>query len=133
MGGAIVDSCLPSNAYPEMCGDGLDNDCDGVVDNRPGEVAVDLKFSNQTTLIWTASYQVDTYSLYRGSISIYGPWTFNQTCFAGPLSGAAAVDTQNPPSDALFFYLVTGRNGCGDGTPGFASNGAQRPTAIPCP
>jgi hypothetical protein len=31
--GAVQDSCVPGTPQPEVCGDLLDNDCDGVVDN----------------------------------------------------------------------------------------------------
>lgn len=32
--GAVVDTCVPGDPSEEVC-DGLDNDCDGLVDNRP--------------------------------------------------------------------------------------------------
>lgn len=33
--GTAVDSCVPNPGEPEICGDGIDNDCDGIVDNSP--------------------------------------------------------------------------------------------------
>jgi hypothetical protein len=95
-------------------------------------VAADLRFQDQVSLVWSPAYFVDTYSLYRGAVP-HVPWVFNQVCYAGSLVGAGAIDTDVPPFGTVFFYLVTGRNGCGDGTAGYGSHGFPRPTPNPCP
>ncbi|HEV8201911.1 MAG TPA: hypothetical protein VGS03_18010, partial [Candidatus Polarisedimenticolia bacterium] len=43
-----------------------------------------------------------------------------------------SLDPGLPPLGAAFYYLVTERNACGEGSPGSASNGTPVPNASPC-
>jgi hypothetical protein len=130
--GHLVDSCEPGEPFPEQCGDGLDSDCDGLLDNSGPEVALDLVFVDQVTLIWTASPEVTTYALYRGHLLVSG-WAFDHVCQASPLGSPSAVDTEEPVLGEGYFYLVAGRNGCGEGGVGFTSTLEDRPIPSPCP
>jgi len=43
-----------------------------------------------------------------------------------------SLDPGLPPPGTAFYYLVTERNACGEGAPGFASSGTPIPNASPC-
>jgi hypothetical protein len=96
------------------------------------EVAPDLAFLDLQTLYWTVAGGASSYALYRGS---HGgvPWSFNQTCLQATLAGPPATTAAEPPPESVFFYLLSGRNACGEGTLGRVSSGEVRPTATLCP
>jgi hypothetical protein len=132
-GGQIDDSCVPGTPVPELCTDGLDSDCDGFPSNLPPEIALDLDFVDETSLVWTASPAVDFYSLYRGTV-LMGAWSFDQVCYDSPLLSSDAPEPDFPllPGEA-YFYLVSGTNDCGEGGVGKKSDATDRPTPFPCP
>jgi len=96
------------------------------------EAAPDLIFTDSQTIVWSASSAASSYSLYRGSQGD-GSWAFNHACLVPFLDLPAAEDTDIPPPGVAFYYLVSGRNACGEGTLGKSSALDERPNSSHCP
>lgn len=129
--GDACDNCPGIFNPDQRDGDG-NGQGDACASCGPPETSLDLHFTDPQTLVWTASPGALTYNLYRGSI-VAGGWTYNQTCLAPALPSPVEVDVALPPSGLPFYYLVSGRNACGEGSLGNKSNGQPRPNASPCP
>ena len=84
-----------------------------------------------TTLAWTASTGAFSYALYRGSVGP-GGWVFNHACRLDALDASPASDPEVPAPGALFYYLISGRNACGEGPLGETSDIGPRPNPSPC-
>jgi hypothetical protein len=140
---------LPADNCPAVTNPGQDDaDRDGVGDacdncpavfnpdqqgsGPPPEVALDLRLTGSATLAWTASAAASSYALYRGTID-GGAWIFDHACREAALPEPAASDGSAPAPGTAFYYLVSGRNACGEGTLGRTSAGAPRPNPAPCP
>jgi hypothetical protein len=127
----------------------LDADADGVADacdcapadggatKVPSEVG-DLRVGrDKVTLTWysaaSGAGQATVHDVLRsflGELPVgTGP---SETCVASGVAEARAEDPQTPGSGQGFGYLVRGRNSCGIGTYGFASDGAER-LSTACP
>lgn len=102
------------------------------VPSIPPEVAVDLAFSDRTTLRWSPSPLAFAFDVYRGSIDSNG-WGFDHACFLTRRSEGFAEDRESPARESGYYYLVSGVNSCGQGTLGFMSSGLERPIASSCP
>ncbi len=98
----------------------------------PLEVALDLMLLSDEVLDWSTSSGVTRYNLYRGTVG-GGATFFNQTCLQPALAFSAASDAGVPGVGTFFYYLVSGFDGCLEGTLGMTSAGADRPNALPCP
>ena len=98
----------------------------------PPEVGTDLTFASMTALSWSASDASSSFNLYRGTIG-GGAWTFDHACLAPALPGPDATDLANPSSGQSFYYLVSGKNACGESSLGAMSSGQLRPNTTPCP
>jgi hypothetical protein len=99
--------------------------------NLPVEAATALQFDDASTLIWYPS-AVPLYNAYRGTIAP-GTWAFNHVCWQPGLSQPQASDPEIPPPGSGFYYLVSAVNGCGEGSLGTTSSGAERPNTSRCP
>ena len=124
--------CVPGSPGVEVC-NGLDDDCDGTADEgtQPLE-ATNLKFTNTTTMTWTAASAAASHDLYRGTVAT-GSWAWNEVCLQTNLASPTAQDTDLPTVGTGFFYFAAGRNACGVSPLGNSSNGAPRPAPPACP
>lgn len=97
----------------------------------PGEV-LDLRFTSNTTLVWTPERSVGGYGVYRGLVSSL-PGGYG-TCLQSNLPSAQATDTATPPPGQAYFYIVTAENRLdAEGTKGHATGGIERVNPAPCP
>jgi glucose/arabinose dehydrogenase len=106
----------------EICGDGRDNDCDGVVDNGaiPGPM---LSFHvDHDKMFWTALPGAQTYDVVRGSLNglrnSHGDFAaYTQECLDNNDPGTALIYPSNPPaSGSVQWYMVRANNCAGAGT-----------------
>lgn len=108
----------------EVC-DGLDNDCDAIVDNV--QVPAGIPFltiessGNDSRLSWSPLGQATGYDVVRGDLSMlignegdFAPAT--QACLADDLGGTFLSVTDSPPTDGGFWYLVRPVNCAGHGS-----------------
>ena len=117
---------------------GYDWSSPNFVNLTPGEILNQI-FSDGSHLAWDAFPGALTYNVYRGDLGSLvdanadGAADGYGTCLDHGLVSPADSDGAAPAAGGGFFYLVTGRNGVGEGTLGRASNGAARPNTSPCP
>jgi glucose/arabinose dehydrogenase len=106
----------------EICGDGADNNCDGVVDNGalPGPM---LTFRvDHGGMYWTALPGPYTYDVVRGSLNGIrnsgGDFaTYTQECLDYNESGTSLIYPSNPPAPgSVQWYMVRATNCAGHGT-----------------
>jgi hypothetical protein len=133
----------------ELC-DGVDNDCnvstapeidldgDGACSSDcadqdpdlhavPSEVSGLLLGPDKSQLSWESAAPgagaATVHDVVRGVLPEL-PASGAETCVAAGLAQAATTDQETPDPDHGFWYLVRGRNGCGDGTYGETAGGA---------
>ncbi|MBP7147304.1 MAG: right-handed parallel beta-helix repeat-containing protein [Acidobacteria bacterium] len=123
---------------PEICADGLDNDCDGAPDGSDASCAglaiTGLRFQpgSASALEWNGAGGASSYGLYRGDIAAAGWGGYTHRCLASELPTPAAQDPASPTAGAAFYYLagalVKDAQGEITGGPlGASSTGAWRP------
>ncbi len=122
-------------------GDGLSEcagDCNDVAAGAfalPPEVTGAGFGEDKLTLFWNsaapAAGSATVHDVLRGPLSALGTGS-RETCLEGDLSGASVVDPETPGAASGFWYLVRGRNVCGAGTYGYASDGTET-TSLACP
>jgi hypothetical protein len=92
---------------------------------------------DKTTLTWTSAVSSSgagtVHDVVRGNL---GEWPVGsgggETCLAPGVAAATSSDGATPSVGAGYWYLVRGRNSCGTGTYGIASDGSARTTNA-CP
>lgn len=117
-----LQSCTPGIPATESC-DGLDNDCDGIPDNN---IAVPQAVSGLTIgvggasqqLAWQAAGGADSYAILRGDAAVLhaSGGQFSDavdTCLSEQTANTTLVDTDEPVSGQIFWYLVKGSNCAG--------------------
>ncbi len=126
-----------------------DTDGDGIRDERdcapmdagafavPQEVTGLLLGPAKTALTWNsaapAAGSATVHDLLRGAVPELPVGNKpSETCVAPGVSGTIATDSTPPQAGHGLWYLVRGRNVCGAGTYGTASNGTPR-TSTACP
>ncbi len=77
-----------------------------------------------STLSWVRHPQWTTANVYRGTLAHDSPWSYDEVCLAATVPGTTAVDADLPAAATGFYYLVAGRNACGDGPMGRNSAGS---------
>jgi hypothetical protein len=142
----------PSNDGPDFDGDTLcdagdpDDDNDGVADDDDcaplttgvsspvGDVGPTLRLGpSKLDLSWIDIHSSHVFNVYRGRTTA-GPFLYNHGCHVAETPGTDTTDVPEiPPEGFAFFYLVSGKNTCGEGTLGHASSGTERPNDDPCP
>jgi glucose/arabinose dehydrogenase len=125
-------SCVAS----ETTCDGLDNDCDGTIDDLPAPARVQQLELDRTAFVWTSVAGASNYDIVRGGIqqlASSGLTAAVQLCLGSGMAGTThAPDPTMPPIGKGFWYLVRANN-CGvHGTwdSGAASQIAPRDAAI---
>jgi len=126
-----------------------DGDADGVADvcdcapanpaaySIPAAVTALTFASDKTTLSWNsaapASGSGTVHDLVRGSIFQFPVGAGGtETCIASGSAAASAQDPAVPAAGSGFWYLVRGKNGCGNGSYGRATGGSEE-TSASCP
>jgi hypothetical protein len=125
--------CNDGNACTtgEVCGSGV---CGGGTPAPPAAINDSVSLvdgGSGTTISW--SDPPGLYSVYRGTRSAGSPWAYNQTCRDSHIAASSATDAENPSIGAMFFYLVTRVDTCGESIPGQDSGGQPIPNPAPCP
>jgi hypothetical protein len=157
VGGHVVDSCSPLTPAPsDATCNGIDDDCDGVVDdddtdgdglrdcvdcapadptNGPApEVLQSLRVgkSGGTALLSVPGDTVGApLRVYRGFRITGRPFSYNQTCVASGVT-VSTQDPLVPPPGRVFYYLVS-REGCSESVLGRDGAGIAIPNNDPCP
>lgn len=125
---------IPDPQDEDRDGDGVLNDADCAPD-RPATSAppgaVPALGWEGGDLVWQGALEAHVYDVYRSRFTV--PATVAQTiaCDAAGVTGLTRPIGATPPSGTVDAYLVTGRNGCGDGPIG-AGTGTPRDPASPC-
>jgi hypothetical protein len=142
------DNCdgTTDEGFTDTDGDGVadcvdnDDDGDGVPDESdchslsvavahpPDPVGDGLWFADDSEFRWSKSSQGHASNVYRGTIDPALPWSYDEVCLLAEVLDLRAVDSAAPPPGTGFYYLVSGRNVCGD-----SALGQDRYPATPCP
>ncbi|MBI3449868.1 MAG: hypothetical protein HY049_13250 [Acidobacteria bacterium] len=124
-----------SPGSPEVVCDGVDNNCDGSVDEGqapPDEVGATVAAGAGGSFTWTAPPRAIAYDLYRGDRAGKSPFTYDHACLSSGIPAASATDTAAPALGRAFYYLVASRNCMGVSGLGSGPAG-PRPNVSPCP
>ncbi len=127
----------------------LDSDGDGAPDINdcapqdpgafasPAEVKGDRFGSDKRTYSWTSSApssgSATVHDVKRGALNEFPVGGGGaETCLASGIVASSITDATVPAASSGFYYLARGRNVCGTGSYGSATDGAQRTTSA-CP
>jgi hypothetical protein len=146
-GAGTPDAVVDLGGYersPDFDGDGspdwqdTDDDNDGVLDEsdcaprsrgvsgpagEPGELRLS-KTGGVERLKWNRGTQAHTSNVYRGDIVPGQPWSDAMTCLSDETPNRQLDDPAIPAPGQGFYYLVAGRNSCGESRAGSTGTGA---------
>ncbi|OLE66496.1 MAG: hypothetical protein AUG09_07160 [Acidobacteria bacterium 13_1_20CM_2_68_7] len=144
-------TCTPGTPIPEICGNGIDDDCDGLIDNAPDtdgdglNNCLDSDDDNDgvpdgldcAPLINSVSAIPGEVGFTLKAVDAAPPWAFaftpvSQANVFNVYRGTASGPKANPPRGSTFYYLIAATNRCGEGTVGFTSAGLPRTISTLC-
>ena len=117
---SLFEICNESNGGVEIC-DGVDNDCDGVLDNGAVPSAIEDAQMTRTAISWSAPAGAQKFDVVYGDVqeifdaggnlgtSVIG-------CVADDTESTNAPFSEVPPTGKAFWLSVRGNNCVGDGT-----------------
>jgi hypothetical protein len=125
--GALFNICNYSNGGVELCGNGIDDDCDGIVDNAlpPGPASVELNPQPQPPggVVFTRlpNPNAQSWDVVYGDL---GPVRSSGGNFSGATRGCLADDSTDtsvaaspvPSPGQVLFFAARGNNCAGPGT-----------------
>jgi hypothetical protein len=114
--------------------------CAGVAIQVPHEIAGVTFGADHATITWSSAASAGpgtVHDVIRGiGTQLPVGSGAGESCLVPGSAAATASDTATPPAGGLYWYLVRGRNGCGNGTYGFRRiagvPGPERTSAV-CP
>jgi hypothetical protein len=127
----VVDNCPfhPNETQTDSDSDGAGDVCDcqasnGALTQVPSLLANYLRLEKEpaVTVRWTRGYQGFLSNIYRGTFTPGQPWP-DCACLQANIAEDFFEDSESPPAGSVFYYLVSGRNECGEGPAGQASDG----------
>ncbi|HYV85614.1 MAG TPA: thrombospondin type 3 repeat-containing protein [Patescibacteria group bacterium] len=132
--GDACDNCPAAANATQSDGDrdGAGDACDCAAANPgsfhvPGEIGNVTAASDHATFMWDSGVPGagtgTVYDVLRTNGPI-GPGT-SQVCLGSGLVGAMLADTAVPPVGGVFYYLIRGRDACGNGPYGYRSDGTE--------
>lgn len=142
LGGVSVLSCTQPSGYTasagdcndasasvhpgvaEVCGDGIDNDCDGIADDAgalAGSSSMSVTAVAGGSVSWTPIAGANVYDLVRGSLGVlassHGDFSLaTSACLGNDLLATSQSDAAVPYPGQGYWYLVRGVNCAGPGT-----------------
>jgi hypothetical protein len=130
---------IPDWQDPDQDNDGVLNAADCAPLNRaisqlPDRVASSLRIDKPggvATLKWLHALQAPAYNVYRGSFG-GSPFAYNETCFDTENIARSAPDGATPAPGSGFYYIVSGRNSCGESAAVTNSLGQDRTPSPTC-
>ncbi|HKQ61050.1 MAG TPA: hypothetical protein VJS92_07150 [Candidatus Polarisedimenticolaceae bacterium] len=127
-------SCDDSDACTTDACDPADGQCSFTPLPPPAEVGSSLvlnKSGGTALLSWSDGGNPGTFGPYRGTRDV--PWSYNQQCLGGLVSGTSTSDGSTPAVGSTFFYFVSRKTSCGESVLGRDSGGQPIPNSSPCP
>lgn len=105
----------------------------GSVARQPATIGDSLRLSafGGAQLGWRPADQANVYNSYAGTIGPSG-FAYNHACLEAGSPDTFSTHAALPPPGSVFYYLATGASRCGEGSPGAASDGTERPLPAPC-
>jgi hypothetical protein len=139
----------PDDMHIDSDGDGIGDECDCLPltpgSGLPPEVGATVDLQHHagdpaTTIQWTADGGVPLYEMYVGTIpaNMMGSrgTPYDDRCLTGGVAPAGGTltttDAAAPAVGTARYYLLSGKNDCGEGTLGAASTDVPRPAPYPC-